>query len=84
MWRAVVPVDGPESMGLSFFVLDLGGRSIVGHTGQQAGFRSFIFLDPVGGTAVIAATNTINRTRGAASSTDWRALTRAGARLLVP
>lgn len=84
MWRAVVPVDGPESMGLSFFVLDLGGRRIVGHTGQQAGFRSFIFLDPVSGTAVIAATNTVNRTRGAASSTDWQAFTRAGARLLVP
>lgn len=84
MWRSVVPVDGPESMGLSFFVLDLGGRRIVGHTGQQAGFRSFIFLDPGSGTAVIAATNTINYARGAASNAAWQALTRAGARLLVP
>jgi CubicO group peptidase (beta-lactamase class C family) len=83
MWRTVVPVEGPESMGLSFFLLDLGGRKLVGHTGQQAGFRSFLFLDPASGTAVVAATNTINRTRGAASNTDWQALTRAAARLLV-
>jgi CubicO group peptidase (beta-lactamase class C family) len=84
MWRTVVPVEGPESMGLSFFLLDLDGRKIVGHTGQQAGFRSFLFLDPASGTAVVAATNTINRTRGAASSSDWQALTRAGARLIAP
>ena len=83
MWRTVVPVEGPESMGLSFFLLDLGGRTIVGHTGQQAGFRSFMYLDPETRTAVIVATNTINRTRGAASGTDWLALTRAGAQLLV-
>ncbi|MGE5926137.1 MAG: serine hydrolase domain-containing protein [Gemmatimonadota bacterium] len=84
MWRTVVPVEGPESMGLSFFLLDLDGRKIVGHTGQQAGFRSFLSLDPASGTAVIAATNTINRTRGAASGSDWQSLTRAGVRLLVP
>jgi CubicO group peptidase (beta-lactamase class C family) len=83
MWRTVVPVGGPESMGLSFFLLDLDGRKLVGHTGQQAGFRSFLYLDPESGTAVIAATNTINRTRGAASNGDWQALTRAAARLLV-
>jgi CubicO group peptidase (beta-lactamase class C family) len=79
MWRSVVPVDGPESMGLSFFLLELGDRTIVGHTGQQAGFRSFIFLEPRAGTAVIAATNTINRSRGPASAADWRTLTQAAA-----
>jgi CubicO group peptidase (beta-lactamase class C family) len=84
MWRGVVPVGGPESMGLSFFLLDLGERKLVGHTGQQAGFRSFIFLEPATGRAVIAATNTINRTRGAASSSDWQALTRAAAMALTP
>jgi len=84
MWRRVVTVDGPESMGLSFFLLEPGERSIVGHTGQQAGFRSLIFLEPKSGTAVIAATNTINRARGAASSADWRTLTQAAASSLGP
>jgi CubicO group peptidase (beta-lactamase class C family) len=79
MWRTVVPVDGPESMGLSFFLLEIEDRTIVGHTGQQAGFRSFLFLEPGTGTAVIAATNTINRARGPASSADWRTLAHAAA-----
>jgi CubicO group peptidase (beta-lactamase class C family) len=77
MWRTVVPVEGTQTMGLSFFLREQGGRTIVGHTGQQAGFRSFIFLDRETGTAVIAATNTINRTRGDESASDWEALTRA-------
>lgn len=83
MWRTVVPVEGTESMGLSFFLREQGGRTIVGHTGQQAGFRSFIFLDRETGTAIIAATNTINRTRGADSTSDWEALTRSAAESLV-
>ncbi|HEU4828660.1 MAG TPA: serine hydrolase domain-containing protein [Gemmatimonadales bacterium] len=83
MWRSVVPVDGPESMGLSFFLLELDGQTIAGHTGQQAGFRSFLYLDPEAGTAVVGATNTINRTRGAASTADWNTLTRAAARSLL-
>ena len=77
MWRTVVPVEGPETMGLSFFLREGGGRKIVGHTGQQAGFRAFLYLEPATRTAVVAATNTINRTRGAASASDWQALTRA-------
>ena len=33
-------------MGLSFFVLDRNGQRILGHTGSQAGFRSFYYFDP--------------------------------------
>jgi CubicO group peptidase (beta-lactamase class C family) len=47
-------------MGLSFFVLDRGGQRILGHTGSQAGFRSFLYFDPVSRLAVIAAFNTTN------------------------
>ena len=49
-----------------------------------SGTLALLYLDPASGTAVIAATNTINRTRGAASAGDWQTLTRAAARLLVP
>ena len=47
-------------MGLSFFVLDRGGQRILGHTGSQAGFRSFLYFNPANGAAVIAVLNTTN------------------------
>jgi CubicO group peptidase (beta-lactamase class C family) len=47
-------------MGLSFFVLDRGGQRILGHTGSQAGFRSFYYFDPVTQAGVIAVFNTTN------------------------
>lgn len=47
-------------MAMSFFVSTPGGVKIVGHTGTQAGFRSFVFWNPVTKTAVIGAFNTIN------------------------
>lgn len=62
MWRAVVPVGdsplGPEAMGLSFFLYDREGRRLVGHTGSQKSFRSFILLDPAAGVGAIAVVNT--------------------------
>jgi CubicO group peptidase (beta-lactamase class C family) len=79
MWRAVVPVGEGEAMGLSFFIRERSGRRIVGHTGQQAGFRSFIWLEPATRSAVVGVTNTINRTRGGASTSGWEALTWAAA-----
>ena len=47
-------------MGLSFFVRDRNGQRILGHTGSQAGFRSFFYFDPAKGSAVIAAFNSTN------------------------
>jgi CubicO group peptidase (beta-lactamase class C family) len=49
-----------EWMGLSFFVLDRNGQRILGHTGSQAGFRSFYFFDPATQAGVIAVFNTTN------------------------
>jgi len=66
MWRPGMPMSqGYESspnewMGLSFFVLDRGGQRILGHTGSQAGFRSFYYFDPIAQTGVIAVFNTSN------------------------
>ena len=52
MWKPGKPMSqGYESapnqwMGLSFFVLDRDGQRILGHTGSQAGFRSFYYFNP--------------------------------------
>lgn len=50
-----------EQMGLSFFLVQDEGRSVIGHTGSQAGFRAFFYFQPEKRTAVIAAFNTTNR-----------------------
>ena len=51
-----------ESMGMSFFVIasPTGDQEkrIVGHTGSQRAFRSFIYFHPESGTAAIFAANT--------------------------
>ena len=66
MWKPGKPMSqGYESaanewMGLGFFVLDRGGTRIIGHTGSQAGFRSFYFFNPLTKTGVIAVFNTTN------------------------
>ena len=67
MWQQVAPVnpgvsEPPEWMGLSFFLYPRGSGgdaiTFVGHTGHQAGFRSFIMFNPRNGHAVVAAFNT--------------------------
>jgi CubicO group peptidase (beta-lactamase class C family) len=58
MWRPVVPLDAGnprgDSMGLGFFV----GGGLVGHDGDQAGFRSFLYFDPRTRTALAFVVNT--------------------------
>jgi CubicO group peptidase (beta-lactamase class C family) len=62
MWRPRYATDSGSKawMGLSFFSLVEDGVRIVGHTGYQAGFRSFIYWNPTSKGAVIAAFNTDN------------------------
>ena len=66
MWQPGKPMSqsyesNPQQwMGLSFFIRDRNGQRILGHTGSQAGFRSFFYFDPKNGMAVIAAFNTTN------------------------
>ena len=67
-------------MGLSFFVLDRNGQRIIGHTGSQAGFRSFYFFDPATQAGVIAVFNTTNSV--APANAAQRSLTESALALL--
>jgi CubicO group peptidase (beta-lactamase class C family) len=75
MWRPRFATDGEapgDSVGLSFFVLWRGGVRFIGHTGHQAGFRSFFYVNPATSAAVIAAFNTTNDTREADSAQGFK------------
>jgi CubicO group peptidase (beta-lactamase class C family) len=72
MWRPVLPagggsgnVDQRASVGLGFFITELPGVRLIGHTGSQAGFRSLFWLHPESGTAIIANFNTSPPSEGA-------------------
>jgi CubicO group peptidase (beta-lactamase class C family) len=72
MWRPVIAAGGGSgnveqaSVGLGFFITQLpGGGRLIGHTGSQAGFRSFFWLHPESGTAIIANFNTSPPSEGA-------------------
>jgi len=64
MWAPVVETGAalPElaSVGLGFFSLESAGRRIVGHTGDQAGYRSYVYLDPAAASGIILVFNTTN------------------------
>jgi CubicO group peptidase (beta-lactamase class C family) len=88
MWRPVVPLAAAggldEAFGLSFYLYRRGDRTIVGHTGEQSGFRTFFYLDPVSTTAVVGVLNTTNQARADASAAGWDALTRRAVELVAP
>lgn len=81
MWEPVVQA-GSEGMGLSFFLDREGDRRFVGHTGSQAGFRSFIYVDPVRRTAIIGVVNTDADGEPAGYQEGFRAAMRAGIEVL--
>ncbi|MFN8573311.1 MAG: serine hydrolase domain-containing protein [Gemmatimonadaceae bacterium] len=62
MWQPVVSTGSrgtsTSGVGLGFFVMRDGATTIIGHTGSQAGFLSFLWLNPGTSTAIIAALNT--------------------------
>ncbi len=83
MWHPVVPTTQPgESMGLGFFLTTVEGTRLIGHTGEQAGFRSFFYLNPLTRTAVIGVVNTTNDARPEASGRAFREALAAAAALL--
>jgi CubicO group peptidase (beta-lactamase class C family) len=47
-----------DSLGLSFFTVHRGQATFVGHTGSQAGFLAFLYINPTTGAGVVAAFNT--------------------------
>ena len=74
MWQPVVAVapDSAEVMGLSFFLRHTPQQAtLVGHTGTQAGFRTFLYFNPANRTGIILAFNTSHeRNPGAAALED--------------
>jgi CubicO group peptidase (beta-lactamase class C family) len=61
-------------MGLSFFLVHDGDRSVIGHTGSQAGFRAFFYFQPATRTAVVAAFNTTNLDQSKEAATAYHEL----------
>ena len=58
------------------------GRRIVGHTGDQAGYRSYVYFDPAASTGVILVFNTTND--GGAGDAEMAALAREATRGAAP
>lgn len=77
MWKPVVPVSERESMGLGFFIDNVNGTRLIGHTGEQAGFRSFLFFNPVTRAGVAGVVNTTNDARGDESGRAFAAALKA-------
>jgi len=86
MWRPRFAVSGydagADSMGLSFFIYSREGERLIGHTGDQAGFRSFFLLNPRTGRGIVAAFNTNNEARSRESDQGFRAVQAAAAQVL--
>jgi len=84
MWQPRYDSDPDPTwrMGLSFFSAVEEGVRIVGHTGYQAGFRSFIYWNPATKAAVIAAFNTDNAAEPEQSDSGFVRVARAARTLL--
>ncbi len=65
MWRPEISTQSQqprESMGLGFFHYSFTKRTYIGHTGGQAGFLSYLLINPANTAAVIGVVNTDCRT----------------------
>jgi CubicO group peptidase (beta-lactamase class C family) len=89
MWSPLFPVgtaktnpDQSESMGLSFFVVRRGKERFIGHTGSQAGFLAFMYLNPANGAAVVAAFNTSNNMGSGPGESAFQTIREAALRLI--
>jgi CubicO group peptidase (beta-lactamase class C family) len=84
MWAPAVETGAalPElaAVGLGFFSMEADGRRIVGHTGDQAGYRSYIYLDPAASSGIVLVFNTTND--GGAGEREMAELSRAAIALL--
>ena len=69
-------------MGLGFFIETEGKRRLIGHTGEQGGFRSFIYFDPVSQAVVVGVVNTTNNARPEESDRAFRRAAGAARELL--
>ena len=62
MWQVQAPSQAGEvlgtGVGLGYFIEQRGEVRLIGHTGSQAGFRSFFWIHPESGLGIIANFNT--------------------------
>jgi CubicO group peptidase (beta-lactamase class C family) len=86
MWQPVRPITGDaagrKAVGLSFFLFDEDGSPLVGHTGDQAGFRSFLYLNPRTSAAIMGVINTGNDADPDGTAARWNEMNRA-ARVVI-
>ena len=82
MWKPLNPVEpgsrAGDWMGMSFFSATPEGTSIVGHTGTQAGLRSFFYWNPATRAAIVAAFNTIDYADNVKYEAGFKAVRDAG------
>lgn len=61
LWKEQLTIEEKDgrksSVGLSFFIEELGEGRLIGHTGTQHSFYSFFYIHPESQTAVISVTN---------------------------
>jgi CubicO group peptidase (beta-lactamase class C family) len=74
MWQKQISLQEEASLwtavGLSFFIYEKDRRLIIGHTGSQHGFISFILADPEQHAAATAAFNTLDLREDGISNTE--------------
>jgi len=79
-----IPSPGHDWVGLGFFLHEQNGRLYIGHGGQQGGFISHFYIDPVGRSASLIAFNTDITTGAATTQTLDGELTRVLIDTLFP
>jgi CubicO group peptidase (beta-lactamase class C family) len=88
MWRVVVPSGSQDdilgAVGLSFFLFRRGSVTLVGHTGDQANFRSFFYLRPDTRKAVLTVLNTTDNADPKKAEAGWTATKKQAMALLAP
>jgi CubicO group peptidase (beta-lactamase class C family) len=89
MWNPLFPAsaaktspDKSESMALSFFIVRRGSTRFVGHTGSQAGFLAFIYVNPANGAGVAAAFNTSNDVGSGPGQSAFQTIREAALKLI--
>ncbi len=60
----------------------LAAGALIGHTGSQAGFLAFLYLNPVNGKAVVAAFNTANERPSGTTQSAVRIVREAALKLI--
>lgn len=78
MWQAQLPIAGDDAgqqaIGLCFFLERRGGRRLIGHSGDQGGFLSHLYLDPEARIGYVVNFNTDVRSKARGAAAGTRAL----------